>query len=127
MKKPKLFISVLSVLCAVLLITLTVNLYNYNVLLNPRNTHKHTSLCFAARRAYFIMNDTEYRWVDESDIPETVTPDKFLGYLSDYEGAYSACTESLRSQGLYTIKEDINILVAYTLGGGIMYFTPYEE
>jgi len=122
MKKPKLIISILSALCSILLITFLVNLYNYNLLLNPVNTHKHKSECFAERRAYFILDGVEYRWADESDIPETVTPDKFVGYLSDFEGAYSVCPETARHSGLYTIKEDDDILIT-----GTMYFSPYEE
>ena len=126
MKKPKLVISVLSVLCAVLLITLTVNLYNYNVLLNPKNTHKHTSLCFAEGRAYFIIDGTEYRRADESDIPKTVTPDKFLGYISDYEGFFSRCTELERASGLYTVKEDPK-LIASCIAGSTTVYAPYEK
>ena len=77
--------------------------------------HTHTPLCYAERSGSIYIDNAEYVPIQYTDvkIPETVTTKKFLGYLADFEGFYSICPSKSGNGGVYTIKEDDDILVVY--------------
>lgn len=126
MKNVKTLIAALSVICIVLLSAFFIALYNYNALLNPENTHEHSAECNFEYVSHFYLSDVRYAPVPASSVPKKVTPDKFLGFLSDFKGAYSVCPATVAG-GLYTIEEDDNILIAFMLSGKAEYFAPSEE
>ena len=121
MKISKCSTKKLIILCAVLFVCYFSSLIGFKLLVlksyNDLNAaeHTHTSLCYAERSGSIYIDNAEYVLSQYTDvkIPETVTAKKFLGYLTDFEGFYSICPSKSGDGGVYTIKEDDNILVVY--------------
>ena len=101
---------------------------NYNEFMKPSNNHKHETACFTAERSYyFIVDGVRYSHAQffDVEIPETVTPKKFLGYLTELEGTYQLCPSENGHGGVYTIKEDDDILVVFNVEQNCTeYFVP---